>query len=435
MKRHRVFTAIIVFLILATAIGAVVAANRVHLPTKKDEVPLAMVKRGSLDLEVRANGELRASHELMLNAPAIGGDSLQITELARTGGLVKKGDLVLAFDPSEQHYKLEQNHSEYLQAEQEITKARADAVVLAAEDNVALLKARYNVRRAELDVQKNELESKIDADKNLLALDQAKRMLTELEKDAESHKATGQAAIYLAQERSNKAKLSMDQAQQNLDKMKVVAPMDGLVSIQKNQQASGGIYFTGMSLPDFHPGDQVYSGTAILNVVDPLSLDLTSKVTEQDHGNIHQGEPVEVTFDALAGRVFHGVVKSMGGMSVRQMFEASSSGGFDVTIQLEESDPRLRSGFTAQILFKGGSQSNVLIIPRQALFLKDGKRIVYVKSGNGYDQREVKIKSQSESRAAIEGVDAGSMVTLIDPTAPRKTTTSGSANGTIEGTP
>ncbi len=435
MKRPRGIAAILVFLSLAASVGAVMAARRVHLPSKKDELPLAMVKRGSLDLEVHATGELRASHELMLTAPAIGGDSLQITELARPGGLVKKGDLVFAFDPSEQLYKLEQNHSVYLQAEQEIVKAKADAVVLAAEDKVALLKDRYNVRRAELDVQKNELESKIDADKNLLALDQAKRVLTEQEKDTESHKATGQATIYLAQERSNKAKLAMDQAQQNLDKMKVIAPMDGLVSIQKNQQAAGGIYYTGMSLPDFRAGDQVNPGTAIANVVDPMSLELTSKVSEQDHGNIRQGEPVEVTFDALPGRIFHGVVKSQGGVSTRPMWDASSSGGFEVTIQLTESDPRLRSGFTAQILFKGGSQSNVLTIPRLALFLKDGKRIVYVKSANGFDPREVTIKSQSESRAAVEGVDAGSLVALIDPTAPRKSTAPGSANGSIEGTP
>jgi len=435
MKRTRVFASVLVSVLLVGAVGAVVAANRVHLTSKTEEVPLAEVKRGSLDLDVHATGELRASHEMMLTAPAIGGDSLQITELARTGGMVKKGDLVLAFDPSEQHYKLDQNHSELLQAEQEITKAKADAVVLAAQDKVALLKARYSVRRAELDVQKNELEGKIDADKNLLALDQAKRVLAELEKDAESHKAAGQAAIYLAEERSNKARLSMDQAQQNLEKMRVVAPMDGLISIQKNQEAAGGIYFTGMSLPDFRPGDQVNPGSAIANVVDSTSLELTSTVSEQDHGNIRQGEPVEVTFDALPGRVFHGLVKSLGGMSTRQMFEASSSGGFEVAIQMTESDQRLRSGFTAQILFKGGTQSNVLTIPRQALYLKDGKRIVYVKSTNGYDQREVKIKSQSESRAAVEGADAGSLVALIDPTAPRKASASGSANGSNEGTP
>ena len=125
------------------------------------------------------------------------------------------------------------------------------------------------MRRAELDVQKNELVSKIDAEKNELALAQAKRVLAEQEKDIESHKASGQAATYLAQEKYNKAKLGMDQAQQNLDKMRVTAPMDGLVSIQKNMNAMGGIFFTGMSLPDYHEGDQVQPGSAIAQVVDP----------------------------------------------------------------------------------------------------------------------------------------------------------------------
>jgi len=77
----------------------------------------------------------------------------------------------------------------------------------------------------------------------------------------------------------------------------------------------------------------------------------------------------------------------------------------------------------------------VLYLPRQALFLKDGKRIAYVKKGNGYEQREVKIQSQNESRAAIEGVDEGNIVALVDPTAPRKTGSGSAATGNMEGTP
>ena len=83
-------------------------------------------------MKVYVTGELRASHSEMMTAPPIGGGALQITHLLHTGVAVKKGDLVMEFDPSEQHYKLEQNHSELLQAEQEITKAKADAAVGAA---------------------------------------------------------------------------------------------------------------------------------------------------------------------------------------------------------------------------------------------------------------------------------------------------------------
>ena len=433
-KRLRILIWAITAILLVGGIGAVVAASRGSLPVKADEIPLGEVKRGEIDLKVHATGELRASHAIMLSAPAVGGDSLQVTHLAHTGQLVKKGDLVFEFDPSEQHYKVEQNNSELMQAEQETTKARADAVVLAAEDKVLLLKDRYSVRRAELDVQKNELVSKIDADKNQLALEQARRVLAEQEKDVESHKASGQAATYLAQEKANKAKLAMDQAQQNLDKMRVTAPMDGLVSIQKNMNASGGFFFTGMSLPDYHEGDQVQAGSSIAQVVDPQGLELTAKIGEQDHANVQAGEAVEVVFDALPGQVFHGKVKSVGGMSMQQFFSNNTGGNFEVSIQLADADARLRSGFTAQIVFLGGAKQNVLYLPRQALFLKDGKRIVYVKKGNGYEQREVKIQSENESRATVEGLEEGSKIALVDPTAPRKAT-GNSASGNPEGTP
>ena len=434
MKPSSIFASIVVVALLVTTISAVVAMKRVHLTATHDEIPIAEVKRGDVDLQVHATGELRANHSMMLTAPAVGGDALQITRLARTGELVKKGDIVVEFDPSEQHFKLEQSHSELLQAEQEITKANAESAVLAAEDKVALLKARYNVRRAELDVQKNELVSKIDADKNQLALQQAKRVLAELEKDIESHKASGQASVYLAQEKYNKAKLAMDQAQQNLEKMRVAAPMNGLVSIQKNMDASGGFFFTGMTLPDYHPGDQAQSGSAIAQILDPQGMDLNSQVSEQQRSNVKPGEEADVDFDALPGNVFRGTVKNVSGMSMPQFFDSSASRGFDVSIQLAREDVRLRSGFTAHILFRGGTQKNVLYVPRQALFLKDGKRIVYVKRASGYEQREVKIQCASESRAVIEGLDAGTEVALVDPTAPRKTS-GGSSTAGSQGAP
>lgn len=432
MKRKRIIQSGIAVLALITAAGGIVAARWIHLPEQKDEIPLTAVKRGTIDLQVHATGELSTANSAMLIAPPIGGDSLQITYLASTGQLVKKGDAVIEFDPSEQHYKLEQSHSQLMEAEQEITKAKADAVVLAAEDKVALLKARYNVRSAELDVQKNELLSKIDAEKNSLALEQAKRVLAETEKDLESHKQAGQAAIYLAQEKANKARLQMNQAQQNLEKLRVTAPMDGLVSIQTNWNAIGGFYTPGMSLPDFHAGDQVQPGNSIAKIVDPAGMNLTCKVSERDRANVAQGQPVQVVFDAIPGQVFRGTVKTVGVMSRQNVFESNAGSSFAVTIQMAQMDARLHSGFTANVVFIGKSESNVLYIPRQALFLKDGKRIVYLKTANGFEQHEVKIKSGNESRAEIEGLSEGTKLALIDPTAPRKTSeSSGSPGGAL----
>jgi HlyD family secretion protein len=436
MKRRRVIVSGILMAILVVAFGVFAAARRASIPAPDGEIPVGQVKRGDLELKVTATGELRATHTIMLTAPPVGGGALQITQLSHTGVPVKKGDIVIEFDPSEQRYKLEQNRSELLQADQEITKAKADAAVQAAQDKVALLKDRFDVRRAELDVQKNELVSAIDGKKNQLALEQAKRVLAELEQDMQSHTATGKATIYLAQEKRNKAKLQMDQAQQNIDKMHVPAAIDGLVSIEKNREASGGFFFDGMTLPDYRAGDQVEPGSAIAEVIDSREVEITCKINEHDRSNIKTGQSASIEFDALPGQIFQGTVKTVGGMSVRQFWEENQGGKFDVAIRLPNADPRLRPGLTAQIVILGDEKKNVLYVPRQALFLKEGKRVVYIRNGSGFEPREVKVQSEGESRAAIEGLNAGSEVALVDPTVPRKASnSSGSAPGIGGGAP
>ena len=205
MKRRRVILWGVLAAILVGAVAVVAAARRSSIPASDGEIPVGQVKRGDMELKVVVTGELRANHTITLTAPPVGGGALQITQLSHTGVPVKKGDIVIEFDPSEQRYKLEQNRSELLQADQEITKAKADAAVLAAQDKVALLKDRFDVRRAELDVQKNELVSAIDGKKNQLALEQAQRVLAELEQDIQSHTASGQATIYLAQEKTEQS--------------------------------------------------------------------------------------------------------------------------------------------------------------------------------------------------------------------------------------
>jgi len=303
--------------VLATAIGLKAVARRSSLSASDGDIPVALVKRSDLDLKVYTTGELQANHSVTLSAPPIGGGSLQITKLLHTGTPVKKGEMVLEFDPSEQRYKVEQSRSELSQAEQDIVKAKDDVAVQAAQDKVALLKARFDVRRAELEVQKNELVSTIDAQKNQLALDQAKRALAELEHDVQSHSVTGKTGIELAHEKWNKARLSMEQAEQNIQKLRVTAPIDGLVAIQKH---TGDFMFSGMSVPDFHEGDQAQPGSAIAQIIDSRDMEISAKVSETDRANIAVGQEAEIQFDALSGKVFHGVLKSAAGMVQRSFF-------------------------------------------------------------------------------------------------------------------
>ena len=426
MTRRRSIIALSAAVLLIAGIVASRAALNTPLTSSADDIPVAKVKRGELDLRVYTTGELEAKNSVTLSAPPVAGASLRITHLLHTGAVVKKGDVVIEFDPTEQHYALEQSRSELLQAEQDILKAKSDAAVQKAQDDVALLKARFDVRKAELEVQKNELVSSIDAQKNKLAFDHAKRALAELEQDIKSHATTGQTGIDLAQEKWNKANLSLEVARKNIDKMRVVATTDGLVSIEKNM--TGDFFFSGMALPDFHEGDQVQPGTGIARVIVSTEMQLSAKVSELERANISVGEPAEVEFDALPGRTFHGSVKSAGGMVQRAFWETDSTGKFDLAIQLTDSAPSLRPGLTAQIIVLGAKNSNTFYVPRIAVFQKDGKQTVYLKKASGFEQLQVEVGSQNESRTAIKGLKEGDEVALIDPTAPRKSSSSGSAS-------
>ncbi len=432
MRSRRAISWAVVAVVLCAVVGVWAAVRRTAPTATTGDVPTGLVKRGDLDMKVYVTGELRASRSEMLLAPPIGGGSLQITHLLHTGAPVKKGELVMEFDPTEQLFKLDQNRSELLQAEQEITKAKADAEVVSAQDKVALLKARFDVRRAELDVQKNELVSSIDAKKNDLALEQAKRVLAELEQDVKSRSVSNQATISLAQEKRNKAKLAMDQAQGNIDKMRVLSPMDGLVALEKNEGAMGGFCcFPGLTMPEYREGDQVEPGRTVGQVVDPKEMEISAKVGELDRNNVKEGQPVDIQLDAFPGNTFHGTVKTVGGSNTRQFWEGDTGAKFEVTIKLATNDPRMRPGLTAHIFINGDPRKDVLYVPRQALFLKDNKRLLYVRNGSNFDPHEVKIQAENESRAAIESINAsinaGTEIALIDPTAPRKAANSSAA--------
>lgn len=436
MKSKRAIAWSVVAVVLCAVVGVVAAVRRAAPTTTGTDVPTGLVKRGDLDMKVFVTGELKASHSEMLIAPPIGGGALQITHLLHTGVSVKKGELVMEFDPAEQRYKSDQNRSELLQAEQEITKARADAAVVAAQDKVAMLKARFDVRRAELDVQKNELVSPIDARKNDLALEGAKRVLAELEQDVKSRSASNEATIQLAEEKRNKAKLAMDQAQDNIAKMKVMAPMDGLVALEKNEGAMGGFCcFPGMTLPEYHEGDQVEPGRTVGQVIDPNGMELVGKVGELERNGIKEGQSVDIQLDAIPGTTFHGTVKTVGGNNTRRFWEDDSASKFEVAVTLASIDPRMRPGLTAHIFINGEPRKDVLYVPRQALFLKENKRILYVRNGSNFDPHEVKIQAENESRAAIEGISAGTEIALVDPTAPKKSAASPTSPGGAGGTP
>ena len=400
-------------LALALAAGAVTAARQAGRAGPR-EVPTTQVRRGRLELHAYATGELRPSRSGMLVAPSVAG-TLQIVRLAQTGTRVQAGEVVCEFDPSEQEYNLEQSRSELLQAEQEGVKIKADAAVQAAQDQVALLAARFALRRAELEVSRNELVSAIDAQKNLLSLEEAKRRLEQLGQDVRSRQASSVASLAVADEKRKRARLGLQQAQQNIENMTLRAPIGGLVSLKENMDSTGGFFTTGMVLPEYREGDLVQPGRMVAEVLATEDMEILAKINENDRANLDPGQAVEVQVDAVPGKRFTGKIKTVAGLAARRFWGGDGAKKFDVTFSIDRPDSAIRPGATAQVTIAGQAVKDALYVPRQALFEKEGKPIVYVRDGAGFQPREVKIVHRTESHAVVDGLREGTEVALVSP--------------------
>jgi HlyD family secretion protein len=415
VKRRFLLSAILLGVLAA---GAAIVVAVPTLPARNQDVPTARVTKGPLKLTVHAVGELRAGRTVTLVAPSVGG-MLRIVKLVQTGVAATSGETVVEFDPADQQYALEQSKSELAEAEQEIVKMKADAAVQGAQDEVAMLTARFDVRRAELDASGNEFIGALDAKKNLLSLEEAQRRLAQLEEDVKSRAATNNASLAVVLEKRTKAQLGMQRAEQVIDSLVLRAPLGGVVSLKENRDASGGMMFFGMILPEYRAGDQVWPGRPVADVIESGRMELRAKVDESDRGNLIAGQPATVAIDALPGETFTARVGQLSGLASRANFfdAASVTRLFDVTFQFDRPDPRLKAGVSARVTIQGKEVPDALHVPRQAVFDKKGKTYMFVKVGDRFQEREIKVQQRTESRVAISGLPEGTEIALVDPTA------------------
>ena len=421
MTRRIVLPLIALGLVAAAGAAAVAVPS---LPVRRDTVPTTRATKGPLKLTVHGIVDLRAGRTVTLVTPPVGG-MLRIVTLVPTGTPVKSGDPVVEFDPADQQYALEQAKSELAEAEQEIVKMKADAAVQGAQDEVSLLTARFDVRRTELDAAGNEFVGAVDAQKNVLSHEEAQRRLAQLLEDVKSRAATNQASLAVVQEKRTKAQLAMQRAQQVIESLVIKAPFDGVASVKENRDASGGMIFWGMILPEYRAGDQIWPGRPVVDVIESGRMEVRAKINESDRPNLVAGQPAFVEVDGLPGEKFKAHIGQLSGLASRANFweSAGVTRLFDVTLQFDQPDPRLKAGVSAAVTLEGKDVPNAIHVPRQAVFDKNGKNHVFVKVDDRFEQREVKVEQRTESRLAISGVTEGTEIALVDPTIRTSTTT------------
>jgi multidrug resistance efflux pump len=216
---------------------------------------------------------------------------------------VQRGDAL--FQIERQRYELAVQTAEAnLETARQGTKAgTADVAAAAAKVEAAKASLRSSeqdavrLRRIKQEDAGAISDRRIEIAENALAAARANLAAAEatLRKAQEALGQTGDQNTQVQQ-----ARAALDQAQLDLTRTLVVAPKDGIVTDVRVDR--GNFAQAGAPQMTFLPTDNVW---------------VQADFTENNLGNMQSGDPVEIVFDALPGRVFNGRVRTTGfGVSV-----------------------------------------------------------------------------------------------------------------------
>lgn len=148
-------------------------------------------------------------------------------------------------------------------------------------------------------------------------------------------------------------------AEATLAQTVIAAPFDGVITLIENK-----------------PGDQVDPGVVAFQLDDTSRLLVDLEVSEIDINQIHIGQTVVLTFDAIFSNVYHGDV-------VAVAMVGTESGGvvnFKVTVELTDADDAVKPGMTAAVDIVTTEIADVLIVPNKSVRVQDGEKVVYLVS-------------------------------------------------------
>ena len=322
---------------------------------------------------VSATGKIQPETELKLSSDVSG----EITEMAvKEGDQVKKGDLLCRIKPDL-----------YVSA---IDRVNA---------NVNTTKANLKTAMAQLDQAKANLaNSESTFNRNKKLLDQ--NAISQQEFDGfkaqyESAKANVQAleaGVNAGQYNIQSSEATLKEANTNLEKTYIYAPVDGTVSklsVEKGERVVG---VSGMA------------GTEILRLANLNEMEVSVEVNENDIIKVHKNDTALIEVDAYMDKKFKGIVTEIANSSNSSGISVDQVTNFVVKIRLlresyqflisDKNQIPFRPGMSASVDIQTRKVVNVIAIPIQAVTTRNPDSL-NVASGDEFDSREVKVTNDN----------------------------------------
>jgi HlyD family secretion protein len=338
---------------------------------------------------ITANGKIQPEKEVKIS-PDVSGEIVELT--IKEGDNVEKGQLLLRIKPD--NYISQRDRSLA-----EISSAQA--------------------RRAQADAQFTQTELAYKRSKQLY--EQQTISKSDFEQ-AEATYTVAKSTVDAAKFAITSAEASLKDANENLTKTSLYAPMTGTVSMLL------------VELGERVAGTNLMAGTELMRVADLSRMEAQVQVNENDIPRVKLGDTALIEVDAYLDQKFKGIVTEIANSAKTTGVSADQVTNFDVKIlvlpgsykKLVDAGDKnpFRPGMSATVDIRTQSKPDVLTVPIQSVttrtdtlktsgkqVTKDLRTLVFVSDGKYAIAKDVKTGIQDNSYIEIlSGIAAGEKV-------------------------
>lgn len=327
------------------------------------------------------------------------------------GKRVTKGQVVAEFDRQYQLLRLDDYRSSVEQNERSYKSLDSNLEVQRKAHSLSIEQATAAVDKAKLDIKTIPVRSKIETEVLKLQLEEAEAKLKQLQKEVPFQRETERTQRRIADLQMAQSRSELKRAEQNVDKMLVTAPIEGLLVMESTRRGS--------EFAQIQQGDQLFPGQMFARVVDTSSMLVSASVNQTDVESLRINAKATLRFDAYPDLVLGAHVVSIGAIANTGGFRANYVKEIPVYLKLDQIDSRVIPDLTVSVDVVVESSEESVVVPRESLFSDEGgKSFVYIKTAEGFVKREVELGLRNHVKAVVKsGVRDGEVLAVERPAA------------------
>ncbi len=365
------------------------------------------VSKGQFDVRVTVTGELQAKNSVKIEAPQKELRDIRIWEISIAtlipeGTVVDSGDVVATLEQTEVENELRDIEEEIEKEQGDIEKARIDSSLELRAQRDKIINLKYAMEEAEITLEQSKYESPAVIRQAQISLDKAQREYNQAVQSYELKVEQSKVTIRQRSIQLNKRIRRKEEILAAKQKLTIRAPKSGMVIYRKERD--GTKKKEGSRI-------QLWRDPVVATLPDLSELISKTYVNEIDISKVKEDQHVNIGVDAFPELSFTGKVLQVA--NIGEQLPKADARVFEVTIILNETDPKLRPSMTTSNSIVTNSFENVLYVPLEAVYSNDSLTYVYKKNNV---KRLVLLGEENENKVIIEkGLKEGERVYLSKP--------------------